>query len=714
MGLRDISNIKIEYTTFSDEVVNNFYVPCLKESIEYKRAVGFFSSSILLQISKGLGIFAKNGGKIKLLISPRLDENDYKAIEEGYEIKKYVENKLIDAYDENIDFDQKEDRFALLSYLIAKDILDIRVVVLNKHNDKAMYHEKLGIMKDDEDNIVSFSGSGNESYNAFNLNYECFDVYRSWNSKDDADRCAIKDFRFDSLWSGFEKGVVTIPFPEIIKNKILSHDYKNVDFVKLDEDLRKLYVEKQVKGSVPNVGLLDCLYDYQLKAIDNWVNNGYQGIFDMATGTGKTFTGCGAITQLFEDKKRLFVIICCPYIHLVDQWCEEVQNFNIVPIKCYGSINYEKKVKREVQKFKHKRTNFVCLITTNITFQKKLQKYVFDNLDDTLLVVDEAHNFGSKNLSSCMKVNYPYRLALSATLDRHGDEAGTARLYKFFGEKSITYSLEQAIQEGKLTRYKYYPVLVYLSESELEEYYTLTDKIKKYFLNDDDELPDGLKMLLIQRSRIVAGANDKIRALKNQIEPYKRRSNLLIYCGAVKYGDLNYENDEEDIRQIDKVSDILINDLNMIAARFTSQEDSIQRQQIINAYKNEEIQALVAIKCLDEGMNIPAIKTAFILASSTNPKEYIQRRGRVLRKFPGKKYAEIFDFVTLPRTLDSANLAPPDKRKTDKNMVERELLRVMDFARLSNNPSYCNKIVETIKYAYGIDTINEEDIWEYE
>ena len=398
MSLKNVSDIKLEYRTLADNVVDDFYVPCLKEAKVYKRAVGFFSSSILLQISKGLGSIAKKGGKIKLLVSPRLSKDDYEAIEKGYNLKQLVSDKFEKEFDENVIFEQKTERFTLLSYLIAQNILEIKVAVVeNESSDNAMYHEKLGILVDDEDNIVAFSGSANESDHAFNLNYECIDTFCSWSSDDSFERCQNKEFRFDLMWENDEKGLIVLPFSDIIRKKLLSYNNYDIDFSKLDNELKEIHKKKRMKNVFPtldNVGL----YDYQLEAIDNWNSNNYRGIFDMATGTGKTYTGCGVVVRLLNDKKRLVTIICCPYIHLVDQWVEEVKEFNIDSIKCYGGIKYRDKLERQLYKFKNKRTDFVCIIISNSSFiDSKNQELFKMNIENTLLLVDEAHNFGAHN-----------------------------------------------------------------------------------------------------------------------------------------------------------------------------------------------------------------------------------------------------------------------------------------------------------------------------
>lgn len=300
------------------------------------------------------------------------------------------------------------------------------------------------------------------------------------------------------------------------------------------------------------------------------------------------------------------------------------------------------------------------------------------------------------------------------SLDRYGDEEGTKKLYDFFGNKCIEYSLEQAIIERKLTPYKYYPIIVNLTELELEEYQDLTYKIQKFHVDDEDDLPEALKKLLIQRARLVAGARNKVNVLKSILaKSYTDKYNILIYCGAVRY-DVTSDKDEEGVKQIEQVSKMLNEDLKIKSYRFTAEEDPKTRRSILEGYKNEKIQAIVAIKCLDEGMNIPAIKTAFILASSTNPKEYIQRRGRVLRKSPNKEYAEIYDFITLPRRLDEAQSLDSEEKRIDISLVKKELARLKDFSQLSMNPHEANEIIEEIKNSYDLYNIDESELKGYE
>ena len=323
-----------------------------------------------------------------------------------------------------------------------------------------------------------------------------------------------------------------------------------------------------------------------------------------------------------------------------------------------------------------------------------------------LLIVDEAHNLGATNIRKTLTEQYTYRLALSATFDRHMDEEGTSILYNFFGKKIIEYSLGRAIEEKMLTPYDYYPIVVYLTERELNEYNELSKKIKKETRIDEKGKVYFSKlgeMLLIERSRIVAGATNKIKTLKKELQKYKEENNILVYCGATNI--LREEEDssitnEKDIRQIDAVKKMMYRELKMKVDRFTANESIKERMEIKDRFISGKIQAIVAIKCLDEGVNIPDIKIAFILASTTNPKEYIQRRGRVLRIAPNKEYAEIYDFITLPRDLREAKILSKEKLEYDISLLAKEMARMKEFSSLSRNNLSCKKLIMSINEVY--------------
>ena len=729
MGLKD-HKIKSEYRSLIDNVVQDFYIPLLREAVTYKRAVGFFSSTALVEVSKGIAEMASEGGRIQLVASPYLSDEDIEAIKLGYENRDVIiEKALLEQIKEEPSDYYSMERLNLLASLIADGIMDIQIAYTEDKNGLGMYHEKMGIIEDSLGDKIAFSGSNNESMTAMSINYETMDVFRSWGDPSEIERVRLKENAFYSIWNDTEPNIKVVKFPNVTYEFIERYRRKapNFDIDDLQFRKRMLLYSSLIDSAnydgapfgarIPN----DIeLRPYQKDAITAWVGENYRGIFDMATGTGKTLTGLGAIAKLSEDLEDvLAVIIVCPYQHLVDQWVEDIVRFNIKPIIGYSSSpqkDWKKRLSKAVRDQKLRREkSFFCFVCTNATFANP---YVQDEISKiqspVLLVVDEAHNFGAPSYAKLLDDRFTYRLALSATLERHRDDEGTALLYDFFGRKCIEYDLERAIDENKLTKYKYYPVLVYLTEDELQEYEQKSYEMSKCLIKGKDgkyKLNRHGEILAMERARIVAGASNKLDALREKIQPYKRDNNILVYCGATNVIDEKSDyssTDEADIRQIEAVTRILGNECHMEVAKFTSQENMETRTIIKEQFqRGDRLQAIVAIKCLDEGVNIPGIRTAFILASTTNPKEYIQRRGRVLRKADNKPFAEIYDFVTLPRELDSVSALTAEQAQRDLSLVRNELARIREFGRLSMNSMEANSLIWDIKEAYHIDEDEE-------
>lgn len=706
-----------EYRTLREDVVENFFIPLLKEAYCYKRAVGYFSSSALVEISKGLTYIVKKNGRIQIVTSPHLSDEDIDAIKKGYEKKEdLLEKKILEEIENNeITDDYSLQRLNLLTNLIALGILDIKIAFLDNPEEKTigMYHEKLGIIEDEEGNKIAFSGSINETENALRTNYEVFDVYSNWKDDDSKERFRLKEDAFDRIWNDTEKGISVFHFQSVEDALLKKYKKSDVDLSIDDKEFSK----KSRNPNIPQIPDDIELFSYQKKAVENWEKQNFRGIFDMATGTGKTLTGLGAITQLAKVKNgRLAVIIVCPFTHLVNQWVEDIRRFNINPIIGFSQSSqkdWEQRLERSIfnQKYLKDKKGFFCFITTNASFSRKKTQEIINKITDTpiLLVADEAHNVGSSSIIKLLDDRFEYRLALSATLDRHMDDAGTEQLYKFFGEKCISYPLALAIEEKKLTPYKYFPILVSLSDEELRKYFEETDKLAQFVKKDSNGkvfLTKEGEMIALRRARIVAGASEKIERLKEVIYPYKNEFNILVYCGATNYSDgETYISDEyeDSERQISVIVKLLGNDLKMSVSKFTADEKSEDRKQILERFSaGDSLQALVAIKCLDEGVNVPSIKTAFILASTTNPKEYIQRRGRVLRKFKGKEYAEIYDFVTLPVALSETPNLTIEQLKKLQTLVKNEISRMEEFSKLSLNPIKSQDLILDMKKLYHI------------
>lgn len=708
MTLKDL-HIEKEYRNLKCDVIGDFYIPVLSSAVKYKRAVGFFNSAALYEIAIGLQNLVSNKGKMELIVSPRLTEDDIKSIQLGYERRyEIVEKALLRDFTEPKSRTETR-KLNLLANLIADNILDIKVAFKVNAQLVGIFHEKMGVVIDSEGNKIAFTGSMNETYSGLLQNYESIDVFCSWR-EEDSERVALKEFAFDNLWDNLDSAMEVIPFPQIAIDILNKYKIESTNVLLESQDVNVSPETGSVFFRIPdNVQL----HDYQVRAIDAWIDSGGRGIFDMATGTGKTYTALGALARLSANlKNHLAVVIICPYQHLVEQWVEDICAFGVKPLICYSRYNWKKPFSKLISDYNLGVVDNFCVITTNATFVTAAMQNELEKMHgDFCLVVDEAHNFGAKKQIACMSEKFNYRLALSATIVRHHDEYGTQRLFDYFGDKCIEYTLKQAILDGKLTPYFYYPVLVSFNEEELHEYVEITDKVAKILkkVPHGDDLPQSAERLLIKRARIIAGAQEKVTKLKEVIAPYRNDNHLLVYCGATRVestfkDEAGVDGDEQ--RQIDEVTALLGNSLGMRVTQFTAAEDSKQRELIKDKFSNGEIQALVAIKCLDEGMNIPGIETAFILASSTNPKEYIQRRGRVLRKAPGKRYAKIYDFITLPRPLDEYSFQ--SSIQAELSLVNREVERMRDFQELAENPSDVTEIIRELTEKYNLYLIGDE------
>lgn len=708
MSFRDL-DIKIRYRSSEHDFPRDFFIPVLMESVVYKRSVGYFSTSALIDLSIGLFSMAQRGGKVQLICSPKLSQEDIQAIDLGYKTRGEV---LIGALDVNLTSPLnlfEEERLNLIANMIASGMLELRLAFMTTDSGINVYHEKIAVYIDAEGNRISFTGSVNESANGFDENFESLYTFCSW--KDGSQIEAVKEAErdFDNNWIDNTKKLKIVPFPEVIIDKLLAFQKASVDYSTDDREYNyRAYIRRHSKFHIPE-GVK--LRDYQNRANESWFNQHCKGIYSMCTGAGKTFTALAAMIQLAEQlDDKLAVFIVCPYIHLVSQWEEDVIEWAPLPIIAHSKSttpHWEERLKQACRRFRKERVPFVC-ITTNDTFAgPKIQPLIakFSEEDNILFIVDEAHNFGSEALSGIMPEQFKYRIALSATIERHMDKAGTARLFHFFGDEVINYGLEDAIDDQALVSYDYHPIPVYLEADELSSYQQLTRELKKYLIqkNGKVRISDAGKFVVYRRTRLLAGARAKVNLLLEMMADYKDKKNILIYCGATTVED---EDTGDELRQIDLVTQRLRTEYGMSVKRFTAEEDLKERQKIKEYFRDGLYQAITAIKCLDEGVNIPGIQTAFIMSSSRNPKEFIQRRGRLLRRSEGKEKAVIFDFVTLPRNLDDVL---PTNFEDDKSIVLGELARINEFGKLANNREEAESLMYHIMDSYGTYIDIEEE-----
>lgn len=708
MSFQDL-DIQIRYRTEIHNFPRDFLIPVLSQTALYKRGTGYFSTSSLIQLSIGIFEMAKQGGKIQLICSPNLDQKDIEAIEFGYKSRdEVITQALLNGIQDPITH-YEEERLNLIVNLIAFGKLDIKVAFLEDEDGFRLYHEKIAIFVDHEGNRISYAGSANESENGLNGNFESLYTFCSWKDMSQKMAVDIAENDFDEMWRNETHKLHVIDFPDIVVQKLMKYRTSTNINWNIDEDEYgyRRYLKHQKKFYVPE-GII--LYEYQEKAVAKWENQSYRGVFDMCTGSGKTFTALYGMTRLAKIKNdNMAVFIVCPYIHLVSQWEEDVENWCSVPIIIAHSKsttpNWKQEILKAYKRFKKEGRPFVC-ITTNDTFASlEIQQYItrFNDSQNVLLIVDEAHNWGSEQMMKVMPWNIKNRIALSATIKRYMDKKGTDKINDFFGEKCIEYTLERAIKDGYLVHYKYIPVPVYLSDYELEQYRLLSQRLKKYVIIKKGKLKisDVGKTIIFQRTRLLAGAEAKIAILMELFENYKTANNILVYCGAA-----SVENDDtgEEIRQIDLVTRKLQTEYGMSVKRFTADENLKERQNIKTYFAQGMYQVITAIKCLDEGVNIPGIETAFIMSSSRNPKEFVQRRGRLLRRSENKTKAVIYDFITLPRNLD--NVLPMDIEE-DKTIIVGEIARIMEFGNLADNSedaeALANEIMTVYNYFFDVD-----------
>ncbi|WP_347862907.1 DEAD/DEAH box helicase family protein [Salimicrobium sp. PL1-032A] len=439
------------------------------------------------------------------------------------------------------------------------------------------------------------------------------------------------------------------------------------------------------------------LRDYQKEAINSWFQNNGQGLLEMATGTGKTLTAISGVVKLYEHLGKLAFIITCPYQHLVEQWCEDLRWFGINPIVAYSQYKWESVLIEEITDFNSGITDHFCVIMTNATFQSSRMQRSLERVNSPVVfIADEAHHLGTKNTLNKLFDSFDYRLALSATPNRWFDEEGTDQLINYFGGKTVyQYGLEKAI--GKhLTEYYYHPHIVTLEEEEYEKYVQITKQLVKYFV-EGKELSQSEKeareTLLRRRAKVIQDASNKIEILKNLMKNRTESTHNIFYCGSGK---------NEDERSIDLVTQLLGKDLGMRVHQFTAEEDQTQRKKLLDQFESGKLQGLVAIKCLDEGVDVPATQTAYIISSSTNPREFVQRRGRVLRRHKDKKFAEIHDFIVVPRGLNSVDEIPPNLFNLERKMLQKELKRFNEFAALALNRNVAGEKLLEVKKAYNL------------
>lgn len=671
MNYREM-DIKHSYKSRGNEnIADSFLNPVLAYTKEYKRSVGFFSSGVFDTIMPGIIKLARNHGYIKLIASPKLSEEDATVITLGYEQRQ---NYIIDAFSKDFEkeLDLLEDeKLQILFDLVRKKILDIKIAITDQCG---IYHDKLGIMQDFDGNKIVFYGSPNSSYKGYRSNYEKIRISKGWEpgSKEIVDE---ENEEFDSLWNNTNEFVEVYEYQKVAEKKLIE------------------IIEKRSNSNKKNKIVLR---DYQKQAIQAWIDNNYRGFFVMATGTGKTWTAIYSAKELVKEHSSL-ILICAPYKHLVKQWSEDVEaafpNADIIMVSSENP-KWDIEISNAIVKTNYDKSAQVIVISTIASFKNKLVNILTKYSGERLLIVDEAHRFTKR--PEALKKIFPYMLGLSATPFSGTSAAKGTELMQFFGGQVFNLPIESALDKGFLVPYYYYPIFVYSNYEEEEKFNNQSRIMASCFRNGKLVDVDTFVKAHRNRLRIISMIDEKQTCIRDIINQVEENDHFVVYCGDGKLFD---DNTGEEIRHIQSVKKVL-SEHGFKASQFTATENMQERMQLVDSFNKGEISALAAIRCLDEGINIPSIKSALILSSNDDYREFVQRRGRILRTYKGKQFSKIYDVIALP----SDNM---------EQWAKIELRRFNEYAKLALNWNELQLDLDELLLRYGL-TQDDIDVYDYE
>jgi superfamily II DNA or RNA helicase len=641
------------YSSSRQDLVREFFGPALNRSLTYDRATGYFRSTVYSLIADEVRRFVSRNGRMRLLCSPEMSRDDIKALEAGVREAEVVGEAALRELDLILAHPLGAEPARILANLVAGGVLEIRFAVNARGH--GIFHDKVGVFSD-SDNAVSFSGSINESWSGWHPlgNHESFEVFRSW---EEVRRVEAHVAYFRALWDGDEDGVDVLGVPEAFRERLLREATENPR-ADLEQPRPKRSVLRRRR-----------LFDHQRDALACWERRGRRGVLKHATGSGKTLTALNAIRDWLATGRPALVLV--PSRLLLNQWTQEADEElgHLDPgVLLAGDGNDDWRKGGMLRLHTQPRGGPRLVIATMQTAASPEFLRALGDTSDLLVVADEAHRLGSQTYRRCMEVDAPARLALSATPERAGDAEGTSAIFDYFGDVlEPVFTLADAIGAKRLVPYVYSTTLVTLNADETQEWIERTIKIRQIYAQEADadsgsfSASPFLKHLLIQRARIAKSAASKIQAACEIVRrDYQRGEHWLLYCA-----------DQHQLRAV--MDDLRTSGIEPLEYHSAMEGD----QSATLAHYRRAGGVLVSIKCLDEGVDIPDISHAVILASSRNPREFIQRRGRVLRIRPGKDVAYLHDLVVVP---------PAGEGDEFDGLVVGEIARAHEFARGAVNP----------------------------
>ena len=692
-------DIKPSYESGVGDIVKDFYEPVLTEAVLYDRISGFFTSTSLAIAARGMCNFIKNGGIMRLITSPILSSEDVEIIGQLIDKKGEIKSKEL-----GLDLDVLEDTLIsehvkAFGWLLSAGKIDIRLAILLGDNNKpitkeeilsaGLFHQKIGVLTDSEGNHLSFSGSINETASAWTKNDEEFKVFKEW---EESSSYYYKDReRFDTIWSGKKPNVLTVDLPHAVRNELIEYS-KDFGVEKISA---KHYIERKRELASSSFELDGIsLFYYQKEALDNWQRYGFSMLFEMATGTGKTRTAIAGLNYVKHKHARTLTVIACPQNALAKQWKEnEVASFNLnfdKEVIIDGTVPNWKSVLKDICLENGAGFADHCIIYTthNTASSDSFISVLSNNISPRTVLIfvgDEVHWLGAKTLRKALLPIYKYRIGLSATPSRWFDDVGTRLLENYFGNNHFEFTMKDALTEinpitGKhfLVDYMYIISRISLTEVEGQRYSEFTEKISKLFrMKDyDPEVAETYDRLLQKRAEIIKNADNKFSILSKILDKMieeNQLENLIIFVSP---------------QQKERVLEMLRNK-GVIHHQLTQEEGNAprrefngltERQHIIKLFKDKKYQALVAIKCLDEGIDIPSACRGILMSSSTNPREYVQRIGRIIRQDKDKKLAYLYDIC-----VESSGSLSEDLQDIDTKIRANECRRLQEIAENAIN-----------------------------
>jgi len=714
-GLRDL-NLLSEYNPDENNIIAELYAPCLRVSERYDRAVGFFRASIYRELGVELLDFAIRGGKTRIICSPDIPEPDENAAREGYALRgtresEQQESSLVSILETMSRNPEEAECLEMLRLLIERDSLDLFIAT----RPGGIFHRKIGAFVDHSGDMVVFSGSGNETQKAVSIedwvNDEEFDVYRTWGDEFEKKKAQRKADYLTKLFSGGTSRTKVRPLNEVereILNRFRSHS--NLEDCRLGAHMRSQRILAPIAS--PNVDP----YYYQLQAIESWEKSGRRGILSMATGTGKTITAIWAIKNIVKDGHPTLILV--PSKILFNQWLENLRfSFPSVPILLAGAGHDWKSENAKRMYISDIKLPRLILATMHTAASNDFIEF-FSQAHEPILVADEVHRLGSPIHRKILSLKFWALLGLSATPERQFDNEGSIALDNAFGESPV-YNLpmgasvhlnkdddkEVKILGHFLAKYSYDFVCAYLTANEQEKWGKITNEIKRrtaieHSSNKDQKeqtCSERIKFLLMQRAEIIKTAKNKVDVTSKVVkEKYPANGRWIIYC--------------DDKIQLDQITTKIKSEIPHVAIlKYHSEMSSQERERSLTFFESNP-SIIVSIKCLDEGVDIPSADGAVIVASSKNPREYIQRRGRLLRRAKGKRTAHIIDVITLP-------ISEEGEEDVSFSIIRGELARAYIFAKDAINPEITHSLWKICgEYNVHLETDTdmslEEDEWE--